>query len=97
MTNPKNLLVSFGIDLPGLWNGSQYVVELQSSNQWGQVEGKLDHQVSQGVLDRLDQQCVIDVDGALTVYQYPDQSIELSLQADFDQDNYRLVLEDADE
>lgn len=97
MTDFKDLLNKLKITQPGVWEDDSYTIEVDNSDAWGKLESKLDVGVDSGILELDDDQCVVEVDGAFSVYTFTDEKadavVQLSLTADFDSDLYTLTLE----
>ena len=97
MTDFKNLLSKLKITQPGVWEGDSYTIEVDSSDAWGKLESKLDAGVDSGLLELDDDRCIVEEDGAFSVYTFAEQAtnttVQFSLTADFDADLYTLTLE----
>ncbi len=91
MSDVKSILEELHISprFAGYWDGDVYVIEPSNSTEWGTIEAKLDAGEQQGVLEKLDEECEVTVEGATTVYTYQD-SCTFTLLADFDADEYTL-------
>ena len=93
--NIKNILKDLNISEVGIYEGDSYIIELDSSNNWGKLDSKLDVGWSKGILDFIDSESSVEEEGAVTTYEYTNSSerAKLILTADFDEDVYTLSIE----
>lgn len=90
--NPKEILKTLNITDVGVYEGSDYTIDLESSDAWGRTESKLDIGVSKDILEKIDDESSVEYEGAVSMYQYQDQA-RLILTADFDENIYKLSIE----
>ncbi len=93
--NIKNILKDLNISEVGIYEGDSYIIELDSSDNWGKLDSKLDAGWSKGILDFIDSESSVEEEGAVTTYEYTNSSerAKLILMADFDEDVYTLSIE----
>lgn len=83
------ILRELGIDLEGTYDSEGgYVVDLNSSNQFGKIYSKLDKSDD---LNFLESNSILTTDNASLIYRYEDEA-ELTLLGDFNNDKYQLVV-----
>lgn len=83
------ILKEIGIDLEGTFDTEGgYVVDLNSSTQFGKIYSKLDKNED---LNFLESNSILTVDNASLIYRYEDEA-EITLLGDFNNDKYQLVV-----
>ena len=85
----EELLEELGIEAIGNYsNEGSYVIEIDDSNEWGKYYSLLD---DSEILNEIVDTTTITIDNSNITYGYEDK-FELSLIADFKNDNYKLVV-----
>ena len=83
------ILRELGIDLDGTYDSEGgYVVDLNSSADFGKVYSKLDKNDD---LNFLESNSLLTTDNASLIYRYEDE-VEITLLGDFNNDKYQLVV-----
>ena len=83
------LLKELDIDKRGSYADTDtYVIDLDNSNDYGRINSILDRSE---LLEPIDESSYLTADNANLDYKYEDQFF-LSLIADFEEDNYQLVI-----
>ena len=87
--NIEELLSELGISERGSYaDDASYVIDIDGSNQYGRVNSILDRS---DLLEEIASSSFVTTENANIDYKYEDQYI-LSLIADFDEDEYKLVI-----
>ena len=87
--NIEELLSELGISEKGSYaDDASYVIDIDGSNQYGRVNSILDRS---DLLEEIASSSFVTTENANIDYKYEDQYI-LSLIADFDEDEYKLVI-----
>lgn len=87
--NIEELLNELGISEKGSYaDDSSYVIDIGGSNQYGRINSILDRS---DLLEEISSSSFVTTENANIDYKYEDQYI-LSLIADFDEDEYKLVI-----
>ena len=85
----KELLVELGINKVGIYSDTDsYVIDLNGSNEWGNINSKLD---KRDLLEYQDEVSFLNIDNSNQVYNYLDE-YQVTLMADFNEDSYQLVV-----
>ena len=90
MTEKEVLNSILNLQKPGIFEGNQYIVELQDSKEWGNIFSKLE---KNNKLEELEDHSMLDE----FVYQYEDEEngdiFTISLISSLDDDTYSLIIE----
>ena len=85
----KELLAGLNINKVGTYSDTDsYVIDLDGSNEWGNINSKLD---KSDLLEYQDEVSFLNVDNSNQVYNYLDE-YQITLMADFNEDSYQLVI-----
>lgn len=82
----KQLLTAIGINLPGHYEGDDYVVDIDNSDMFYRVFSKLDNT---DLLDEETESSQVGLDATNVIYSSDDYSINLI--ANFENDTYSLI------
>ena len=85
----EEILKELGISLDGTYDSEGgYVIDLNSSADFGKVYSKLDKNDD---LNFLESNSLLTTDNASLIYRYEDE-VEITLLGDFNNDKYQLVI-----
>lgn len=82
----RQLLAAIGINLPGHYEGDDYVVDIDNSDMFYRVFSKLDNT---DLLDEETESSQVGLDATNVIYSSDDYSINLI--ANFENDTYSLI------
>ena len=87
----EELLKTLGVDKKGTYaRDGSYVIDLDSAEDFGKMYSLLD---SNEDLDYIDETSLLNVNNSSLNYRYENR-YQLSIIADFNQDQYKLVIEE---
>ena len=91
MENLDNILKELNLDVyPGTsGKNNSYILDLNSDNEWGKVYTILDNSP---LLYQRDENTLLTEHNSSLIYEYDDENIMFNLKADFDNDQYSLVI-----
>lgn len=85
----NGLLASLGLPTEGVTRDGTYIVDLSDSNEYDRVLAKLE---KSGKLQEVDTDATINYDSASAVFE--DDKYTFILTADFNKDEYKLIVKE---